>query len=223
MRAVRVSLLAVLLIAMILLPAPVARVRAQEAPAAAAAPAPAAVAIPPEITEVVAKQFGPAFEIATERSPVKVTYLHPPVEPPWIPYFRADLDGDGVEDLVVIARCSNPLAGQADFDYTVVDPYYAANGYGNPKVTAAFSSGIPGRNNLVLVLLGAGAEGWRAEKPRGKWVLINLPFDRVLPSHVELKKGHKLAALGLEENDEGGSSVVYWDGGHWRWADQTGH
>lgn len=209
--------------ALILLPAPVARVSAQEEPAAAA---PTPVAIPPEITEVVQKQFGPCFHVATTRSAVSVHYLHPPPEPPWVPYFTADLDNDGVEDLVVVARCQNPLANQADFDYTVTDPYYSANGYGNPRITAAFSSGDPSRNNLVLILLGAGAEGWHAEKPGGKWVLINLPFDRVLPSHVEVgkkKKEHKIAALNLEEKDEGGSSVVYYDGKHWRWRDLTGH
>lgn len=221
MRAVRVSLLVVSLIVLMLLPAPGARVGAQEAPPQAAAAAP--VVVPPEITEVVQKQFGSCFQVAAERSSIKVHYLHPPPEEPWVPYFIADLDSDGVNDLIVIARCNNPLANQADFDYTVVDPYYAANGYGDPKITAKFNSGDPARNNLVLVLLGAGAEGWKAEKPRGKWVLINLPFDRLVPGHIEIKKGHKMAALSLQENDEGGSSVVYYDGKHWKWRDQTGH
>jgi hypothetical protein len=209
---------------MVLVLLPAAGARAQETPPGYVVPAP--VTIPPEITKVVQKQFGPCFQVAAERTTLKVNYLHPPPEPPWVPFFTADLDGDGVEDLVVVARCQNPLANEADFDYTVVDPYYAANGYGNPRITAAFNSGDPGRNNLVLILLGAGPEGWHAEKPGGKWVLINLPFDRVLPSHVEVgkkKKAHKIAALNLEEKDEGGSSVVYYDGKHWHWRDLTGH
>jgi hypothetical protein len=222
MRAVRISLLVVSLIALVLLPA--VGVRAQDPPPDGVVPAP--VTIPPEITEAVKKQFGPCFQVARERSSIKVKYLHPPVEAPWLAYFTADLNGDGVEDLVVVARCNNPLANEIDFDYTVVDPYYTANGYGNPRITAAFNSGDPGRNNLVLVILGSEKEGWHAEHPVGKWVLINLPFDRVAASHVMLgkkKKAHKAAAVGLEENDEGGSSVVFWDGKKWRWSDLTGH
>ena len=222
MRAVRVSFLFVFLSALFLIP--IRHARAQDPPPDGAAPAP--VVIPADVTDVVKKQFGTCFHVATERSAIRVKYLHPPAEAPWVAWFTTDLNGDGVEDLVVVARCGNPLANEADFDYTVVDPYYSANGYGNPKVTAAFSSGDPGRNNLVLVLLGNGKEGWHTEQPMGKWVLINLPFDRLASSHVVLgkkKKAHKMAALGLEENDEGGSSVVFFDGKRWRWADQTGH
>lgn len=220
MRVVRISFLAVSLIALGMLPT--LRARAQQAPAAAAAAT--APSVPPEVTAVVAKQFGGCFQIATSRSPIKVKYLHPVVEP-WLTYFTADLDGDGVEDLVVVTRCNDPLIGAADFDYTVVDPYYASNGYGNPRITAQFSSGDPGRNNLVLILLGNGPEGWKAETPKAKWVLINLPFDHIASSHVILgkkKKARKIAALGLEEN-EGGASLVFWDGKRWRWQDVTGH
>src|SRR5271163_155521 len=39
------------------------------------------------------------------------------------PQFVADLDGDGVEDLVIAARCKNPLADQAEYGFRVVDPY----------------------------------------------------------------------------------------------------
>lgn len=222
MRAVRISLLAVLLIVLGMLPTLGARGRAQETPAPAAA---AAVAVPPEISETVKKQFGDCFKVATSRSPIKVQYLHPVVEP-WLTHFTADLDGDGSEDLVVVTRCGNPLIGAASFDYTVVDPYYASNGYGNPRITAQFNSGDPGRNNLVLIILGNGPEGWKAEKPKAKWVLINLPFDRIASSHVILgrkKKERKMAAVGLEENEDGGASVVFWDGKHWRWQDVTGH
>lgn len=224
MRAVRVSLLVVPLLALVLM-APVSGLRAQQAaePEATVAAQPS---VPPEITDVVKQQFGTCFQIATERSAVAVKYLHPPAEPPWVTYFTADLNDDGVEDLVVVARCGNPLANQADFDYTVVDPYFASNGYGDPRITAQFSSGDPGRNNLVLVIFGAGPQAWRGEKAKSKWVLINLPFDRIASSHVEAgkkKKLHKVAAVGLEENDDGGTSVVFWNGRRWVWADLTGH
>ena len=42
---------------------------------------------------------------------------------PGPPQLKADLDGDGVEDLVVAAHCTNPLADQAEDNFTVIDPY----------------------------------------------------------------------------------------------------
>lgn len=219
MRVARISFLAVSLIVLGILPTLGAW--AQETPAADPPP----VTVPPEIKAVVAKQFGECFKVATSRSPLKVKYLHPTPEP-WLTHFVADMDGDGVEDLVVVTRCNDPLIGAADFNYTVQDPYYASNGYGNPQITAQFNSGDPGRNNLVLVILGNGPEGWKTEKPKAKWVFINLPFDHIASSHVILgkkKKMRKLAAVGLEENEDGAASVVFWDGKHWRWQDVTGH
>ena len=34
-----------------------------------------------------------------------------------------DLDGDGMEDVVIAARCKNPMLDQAEHNYTVMDPY----------------------------------------------------------------------------------------------------
>jgi hypothetical protein len=34
-----------------------------------------------------------------------------------------DLDGDGVEDVAIAARCKNPMLDQAEHNYTVMDPY----------------------------------------------------------------------------------------------------
>ena len=34
-----------------------------------------------------------------------------------------DLDGDGIEDVVIAARCHNALLDEAEHNYTVIDPY----------------------------------------------------------------------------------------------------
>src|SRR5580658_3415236 len=49
------------------------------------------------------------------------------------PQFVGDLDGDGVDDLVVAARCKNPLADQSEFAFRVTDPFDSYLGYGNVK------------------------------------------------------------------------------------------
>src|SRR3984957_4570978 len=54
-----------------------------------------------------------------------------------------DLDGDGVEDVVIAARCKNPMLDQSEHNFTVIDPYNAFFGYGNPQVTTTFSDGHP--------------------------------------------------------------------------------
>src|SRR5207245_10292886 len=50
----------------------------------------------------------------------------------------ADLDGDGIEDVVIPARCTNPLMDQAEEHFVVVDPYNSFFGYGNRKVNTQF-------------------------------------------------------------------------------------
>src|SRR5581483_11199027 len=43
--------------------------------------------------------------------------------------FVADLDGDGIDDLVIAARCKNPMADRDEYNFVVADPYHAFFGY----------------------------------------------------------------------------------------------
>src|ERR1035441_4678032 len=61
-----------------------------------------------------------------------------------------DLDGDGVEDVIIAARCKNPLLDEAEHNYTVIDPYHSFFGYGNPKITTTFSTADPAQRGLVV-------------------------------------------------------------------------
>src|ERR1700693_4546542 len=53
------------------------------------------------------KQFGEEFSL----TPVSTPYVR-------------DVDGDGVDDLVIVARSKKPMLDAAEHSYKVVDPYY---------------------------------------------------------------------------------------------------
>jgi len=150
-----------------------------------------------------------------------VRYLHPPESAPWVTFLTADLDGDGVEDAIIVARCKTPLADEVTHNYKVIDPYYTNYGYGDPKITAKFNASDPLRQNLVLVIHGAGKEAWRAAAPKAKFVIINLPFDTLSLSQIIYRK-RTVPALGLVETEQELSSAVYWDGKKYRWSDTAG-
>ncbi len=133
---------------------------------------------------------------------------------PGPPQFVADMDDDGVDDLVVAARCKNPMADRADYSFVVTDPYDSFLGYSDIKVTSTFSSDEPERKGLCLLIVhGAGADAWRSATPKAKFVLINLPFGTLTVKRMALKKRTVLGVY-MEEVGEGDgtSSVVYWDG-----------
>jgi hypothetical protein len=130
------------------------------------------------------------------------------------PQFVGDLDGDGVDDLVIAARCKNPMADQAEYGFHVTDPYDSFLGFGDVKVTSTFASDSPERKGVcLLVVHGVGAQAWRSDKPKPKFVLINLPFKTVTVKRLALKK-RLVLGIYMEEQGEGEatSSVVFWDG-----------
>ncbi len=130
------------------------------------------------------------------------------------PQFVGDLDGDGVDDLVVAARCKNPMADQAEYGFRVADPYNSFLGFGNVKVTSTFASDVPERKGVSLLIVhGVGSEAWRSAKQKPKFLLINLPFQTLTVKRLELKKRIVLGVY-MEERGEGEatSSVIFWDG-----------
>jgi hypothetical protein len=130
------------------------------------------------------------------------------------PQFVADLDGDGVDDLVIAARCKNPMADQDEYSFRVADPYDSFLGFSDVKVTSTFASDEPERRGVSLLIVhGTGADAWRAETPKAKFLLINLPFKTLAVKRLEVKK-KMILGIYMEERGEGEdtSSVVYWDG-----------
>jgi len=126
----------------------------------------------------------------------------------------ADLDNDGVEDIVIPARCTNPMMDQVEDSFVVVDPYNSFFGYGNPRVTTQFASDDPERRGYsLLVIHGTGPEAWHAATPKAKFVIVNLPFKQVLVKKMAIRK--KKPVMGIFAEETGGdqaTSVVFWDG-----------
>jgi hypothetical protein len=133
------------------------------------------------------------------------------------PYVR-DIDGDGIDDLVIVARSKKPMLDAAEHNYRVVDPYYSFYGYGDPKLTATFGSeDMTERNLVVLVIHGAGTDAWRAETPKAKFVIINLPLKRIAVKRLQLRKRQVNAIFAVEADASAGDSVVFWDGKQYKY------
>jgi hypothetical protein len=153
--------------------------------------------------DFVHKQFGKDFTLVSE-----------------VGAMTGDLDGDGVEDLVIAARSKNPLLDQAQHDYTVIDPYMTFYGYGDPTVTLAFGDADPVRSGLVVLIIhGAGPQAWRSDTPKAKFVVINLPYRQLSVRRFAISKKKKLQAIYVEESNElKETSAVYFDGKHYKYV-----
>jgi hypothetical protein len=130
------------------------------------------------------------------------------------PQFVADLDDDGIDDLVVAAKCKNPMADKDEYSFVVTDPFDSFLGYSDIKVTSSFGSDEPERRGICLLIIhGSEKDAWRAEKPKAKFLLINLPFKTLTVKRLAVKK-KTILGIYMEETGEGEqtSSVVYWDG-----------
>src|SRR5713226_4490044 len=153
--------------------------------------------IPPVDNDFVQKQFG-----------ATCTLVAGP------PLLTADLDGDGIEDVVIVARCTNPLMDEAEKTYKVVDPYNAFFGYGDPKITTQFASENPQLRGLSLLIIhGSGPEAWRSANPKAKFIIINLPFKQLSVKKLTERKKTIMAIYAEESREgEGTVSVLFWDG-----------
>jgi hypothetical protein len=166
-----------------------------------------APAKPESISPLVKKQFGAAFTVTTYLAAAVIT---------------ADFDGDGIEDVAIVADSKDPLPDSYEFKYEVSDPYNSFFGFGDPRHTAAFGRLDAKRNHDVLVIFGAGEDAWRAETPKAKFVLINVPFDTVEVGRMLLKKGRPPIFMIRASEAELMDSIVYWDVKKKRWRWQPG-
>ena len=132
---------------------------------------------------------------------------------PAAPPIVADFDGDGIEDIAIPAKCTNPMMDQAENSFKVVDPYNDFFGYGDPKITNGFASEDPEfRGRSLLIIHGAGPQAWRAEKPKAKFVIINLPFKQLRARKMFVKKKAVTAIYAEEATADEMTSTVFWDG-----------
>ncbi len=130
----------------------------------------------------------------------------------------ADLDGDGVEDLVLAGHCTNPMLDQAEDNFTVIDPYNAFFGYSNTEITSQFASEDPLARGLVLLIIhGSGPDAWRAATPKAKFVIINLPFKQITVRKLAVKKKTVMAIYAEESGADKMTSATFWDGKKYRY------
>jgi len=164
---------------------------------------PAAKPAAPVVTDdFIQKQFGETCKLMPGPAPL-----------------TADFDGDGIEDVVIAARCTNPLMDETEKNYKVIDPYDAYFGYGDPKISIRFASEDPATRGVVLLVIhGKGPEAWRAETPKAKFIIINLPFKEVMVKKLPFHKKTIPAIFAAEAHEgEGTISAVFWDGKKYRY------
>ena len=165
-------------------------------PASASANTSAADAQTPPDQEFVNKQFGTEFTLL-----------------PQFPAMVADLDGDGVADLVLAATARNPMLDEGNMNYKGIDPYYEFFGYGNPKITTGFGTEDPTRKGEVLLIIhGAGPDAWRAATPKAKFVVVNLPYKLISVRRVRIGKKTLMAITALEFGGTEDTSAIFWNG-----------
>jgi len=161
------------------------------------APAPAATVD----ENFIHKAFGEEFALITISTP-----------------FTRDVDGDGIEDLVIVARSKKPMLDAAEHSYKVIDPFYDFYGYGDPKLTANFGSeDLLEKNLVILVIHGAGTDAWRSETPKSKYVIINIPLKTVTVRRLQLRKKQINAIFAEEADSSAGDSVIFWDGKNYKY------
>ena len=144
------------------------------------------------VAAYVAREFGPNFQVDTTA-----------------PMLTADLDGDGVEDAIIVATAKEVLAGQVQYHYKVIDPSNAYFGYGDPKVTMQFT-GRDGPQPMLLIV-----HNWRAATPKAKFVAINLEFRKVTIAPQLVKK--KVLTTIVTEDAMGMTSTLYWAGKQYKY------
>ena len=139
---------------------------------------------------------------------------------PSFPVMTGDLDGDGIEDLVMVGRCKNPLIDQAEKDFKVIDPLDSFYGYGNPAITTGFAPDDPKMRGISLLIIhGAGVEAWRSATPKAKFVIINLSPKTLTVKKMRIRRRTKALAIYVEEErGDQMTSAVFWDGKKYRYT-----
>jgi hypothetical protein len=126
----------------------------------------------------------------------------------------ADFDGDGVDDIVIPARCTNPMIDATEHNYTVIDPANAFYGISDPHITTQFSTLQPEQRSLALLIIhGAGKEAWKSNTPKAKFLIVNLAYKHIDVRKFQLNKKKVEEAVYVEElGEDQMTSVILWDG-----------
>jgi hypothetical protein len=146
-----------------------------------------------DLQSMIDEQFGVGFKIDAKFVPQ-----------------TGDFDGDGEQDIAIVAIGGKPLGGESGYNYRVQDPYNGYFGWGDPKVTSQFGSvdGGPARRILVI-------HSWQKPTPKAKFVLINIPFEKWDTTKKMLKK--RLISILEVQESSGMGAILLFDGKKYRW------
>jgi hypothetical protein len=143
-----------------------------------------------DVPAFVAKEFGEDYKVATD-----------------VPPLFGDFDGDGIQDVAIVATGKNPLMAEGLHNYKTLDPYNDSFGYGNPKITMSFNTDSSKARYILIA--------HNAQSPKLKFVLVNVPFVKIRTGHM-MRKKKPLAAI--EVTDETGvEAAVYFTGKKYKW------
>lgn len=148
-------------------------------------------ATPEEVSKIVAREFGEKFKVL-----------------PVFPAITLDLDADGKQDLVVAVTVQNPLAGQAEHKYQVSDPYSASFGFHDTKLLMAYPTEVQPQFLAIV-------HDWRAENPKAKFVLANIPFVKLETGQLHIKKKAYETIQNVDMT--GVRGAIFWDGKKYKW------
>lgn len=130
------------------------------------------------------------------------------------PVLLGDFDRDGVQDAAFVVEGN--AAPVPRTSVKVIDPYDAYFGMGDARITGQFTAGDPRRPRMLLIIHGAGADAWRAETPKAKFIVINMPFDKLSVTRFAWKK-RDTDAITAEETAMM-TSVLFWNGKKYQWV-----
>ena len=159
-----------------------------------------------QLEALIKQQFGATFTLPAKFSTLAIV---------------ADFDGDGVEDLAIVANSKDPLPDSFSFKYEVADPYHAYFGFGNPRLTSGFRAD-PEHSHHLLIIFGSGKEGWHAATPKAKFVLVNVPFDSVEVGRMLVSKKKPPIFIIRVLEAQVMDSAVWWDAKKKRWKWEPG-
>jgi hypothetical protein len=168
--------------------------------------------------------FAAAQESPAVAAPVDNKFVHQQfgdscsLEPNFAPMV-ADLNSDGVADIVLVARCKNALIDQGEKNYKVIDPMDSFYGYGNTAITTSFAPDDPKlRGVALLVIHGSGPDAWRSATPLAKFVIINIPIKTLTLKKMKVRRKRTVNAIYVEQaSADEMTAVVLWDGKKYRY------
>jgi hypothetical protein len=75
---------------------------------------------------------------------------------------------------------------------------------------------------VVLIIHGQGSDAWHADKPKAKFVIVNLPYKTISVRKMKLKKKTIEAVYVEEASEMEDSSALFFDGKKFRYVPMGG-